>query len=149
MSTPSGLMAEGNSPPESDTDISLALGSLETGMDIHAFRRVRMAISAWLTEARASAEPRLRPASEKPQIGDLIVHKFGDGSFGSPFRYHEYSSMKVVAGWVLLERAKPKTLAEEARQLVNDAGSAFDPNAWGGRATALLRRVAEQEKRDE
>lgn len=110
------------SAPNTMEEIALALGDAATGMDGPAFRRVREMIYFWLAEARANAEPRLRPVSETPEPGSVVIMLDKQtGEFSSARRWppHDYVPSRY-AGWILLERAKPKTLAEKARDILSE-----------------------------
>lgn len=111
-------------------------------------------VERWRSEWLANAEPRLRPVSEKPGMGDLIAAIPPDGRIGAVFRYSGHPFSAECASWVLIERAKPKTLAQEARELLTRyprfcEGGSVAGSVLPADAAALLRRVAEQEKRDE
>lgn len=107
-------------------------------------------VERWRAEWLRDAEPRLRPVSEKPQIGDLVAARLG---LNGHWRI-ERGAAGLTAdddGWVLLERAKPKTLAEEARELVARRPKDNHPIStapWKSDVVDFLRRIAE-EKRDE
>lgn len=75
----------------------------------------------WLSAVRV-AEPRLRPVSETPQIGDFYTFEHENGSCGE-MRQHvsekwDPSIRGKVIGWRLVKRApKPPSLRERAEAL--------------------------------
>lgn len=97
-----------------------------------------------LAEAQ-SAEPQLRPVSEKPERGSTIAIKYSNDVWITVILNNEWTFPTNAVGWLLYSRA-PRTLAQEAaeleQQLDMNEGAPFIDAAFEQSVRAFLRRAA-------
>ena len=92
----------------------------------------------------------LRPASERPEVDGWIAVKWKDGRWTTTrwVRDYDFSVPSMIEGWLLLSRAEPKSLAQEAAELgpmPEAVRGSYNLVSWAVKADAFIKRLAAQE----
>ena len=96
-----------------------------------------------------SMSTELRPVSERPRVGDWVSIKWKGGGWSS-IRWvsaRDFSTPSIVEGWILLSRAEPKPLAQEAAELgpmPEAVSGSYNLVSWATKADALIKRLVAQ-----